>query len=157
MTTIIPVLWGCPPVQPLSSPLSSLVDGPGFAASPFWTGFLFKENQSGCSDCWAQKQSPEKFWGMQRDQDLSTHYEEPLCPTEQLRFHPVENRWFPRCTRVIIFNNIITIHPWLSSPVQVQVHLYHLRATPTQSRHNPQPQAKGTPTAPWLTGQETST
>lgn len=39
---------------------------------------------------------PEKYWGMQRDQDLSAHYEELFCPTQQLQFHPEENRWIPR-------------------------------------------------------------
>lgn len=31
----------------LSSPLSNLVDLAGFATSPFWTMFLYKDNQSG--------------------------------------------------------------------------------------------------------------
>lgn len=66
-----------------------LLSGLGFSSRKTSMGRVSREHKSS---------HPEKYWGMQRDQDFSAHYEELLCPTQQLQVHPVENRWFSRQT-----------------------------------------------------------
>lgn len=73
---------GQAPSAAFSSPLSSLIDLPGFTASSFWRGYLFRKTNVGRESPEHKSIYPKKCCGVQRDKDFSAHCGELLYSTQ---------------------------------------------------------------------------